>query len=66
MENQIEMYKAAYEGAQLNIATGQIALDPFYVLEIDREDMLNQTFEIIKKSKPGKRRIYSIVVLLFH
>jgi len=57
VENQVEMFKvAATDGITFDVEHAEFSIDPFWKLEIERERMLEQTFAIIKKTKPSDLR----------
>lgn len=57
MENEMNMMKVATEnGLTFNVQDHTFVFDAFYVLEIDREQILKHTFEKISKAEPSDLR----------
>jgi len=56
VENQVEMFKVATKDVTFDAATQQYSFDPFWVLEIDREHLVEQTLETIKVTKASELR----------
>jgi hypothetical protein len=57
VENQIAMVKAAQsEGVQFDAVRREFLFQPYLVLAIDREHMLQQTLQVVASSSPGQLR----------
>jgi alpha-tubulin suppressor-like RCC1 family protein len=57
VENQIAMVKAAQsEGVKFDAVRREFLFQPYFVLAIDREHMLQQTLQVVASSSPGQLR----------
>jgi ubiquitin-protein ligase E3 A len=65
VESQVHMMKAVTETARLKLSEGggegELTIEPFFVLEIEREHILEHTLEKIRKSDPLNLRKKLIV-----
>jgi hypothetical protein len=52
MESQVEMFKAMMGDVEFRESTLQYTVSPFFPLEIEREHLVQQTLDIIKKANP--------------
>ena len=56
MENQTEMVKVITQNVQYDAEHGVFTIDPYFALEIEREHLLHQTLDSIKKASPSDLR----------
>jgi ubiquitin-protein ligase E3 A len=57
IENQMEMFNTATaEGVTFNVLEGAFEFDPYWVLEVEREQLLPQTLRKISDAKPNDLR----------
>lgn len=56
MESQVEMFKTMMGGAQFSESTREVKVDPYFLLEIEREHLVDQTLEVIKEAEPKDLR----------
>ena len=56
MESQVEQFKAMMGDVNFSASQSQIKVEPFYHLEIEREHLVKQTLEKIKKAEPKDLR----------
>ena len=52
IESNVNMIKVATQDAQFDASAGHMEVDPFFVLEIERDNLLQKTLENIKKARP--------------
>ncbi|GAX11174.1 ubiquitin-protein ligase E3 A [Fistulifera solaris] len=57
IESQVNMMKTATESGRVEIRPDGLAIDPFYVLEVERENLLEQTLAKIKEADPKELRM---------
>lgn len=57
IESQVNMMKTASEHGRVEIRPDGLAIDPFYVLEVERENLLEQTLAKIKEADPKELRM---------
>jgi len=56
MESQVGMYKAMMGDVNFSASSSEIKVEPFYVLEIEREHLVEQTLKKIKQADPKDLR----------
>mmetsp|Transcript_16532 Transcript_16532/g.34920 ORF Transcript_16532/g.34920 Transcript_16532/m.34920 type:complete len:1375 (-) Transcript_16532:78-4202(-) len=56
MESQVEMFKTMMRDADFSASTNELKVQPFYHLEIEREHLVEQTLENIRKADPKELR----------
>ena len=57
IESQVSMVTiATQEPSSVNESEGTVTIDPFFVVEIEREHLLEQTFDAITEAKPNELR----------
>ena len=54
IENEVEMYRIGSKNASYDPETQQLSFDPYFKLEIDRDNMFEQTLECIREVKSPK------------
>lgn len=50
IESQVNMMKAATHDARLNVLEGEVVINPFFVLEVERDRLMEQTLDKIKQA----------------
>jgi alpha-tubulin suppressor-like RCC1 family protein len=56
MESEMNMLKTAASGATFNLSEQTYEINPYYVLEVDRQELLPQTLKKISKAQPNDLR----------